>query len=147
MSIVPLPDVAGKSLSGTEPYVISAEENRALCDSVGVAPDANGFAHPIYFYIACQVGMGQTVAGLCALCDFDVNVGPMMGSCKVEFQRPLKTGQPYRVTGKIKGIARKPSRKLGIMDIVEYELSLILPDGTPVLTNTNTWILPRGAEA
>src|ERR1700749_3060905 len=100
------PDVVGFSLDGDTPFVISAEENRALCQSVGVGPAADGSAHPIYYYIATQVGMGQTVAGLCAVCDFDVEEGPMMGGSKVTFQRPLMTDQPYRVTGEIAGLVR-----------------------------------------
>ena len=63
-----------------------------MCESTGVAPAADGSAHPIYFYIATQVGMGMTVAGLCAACEFNVEDGPMMASSKVTFQRPLRTG-------------------------------------------------------
>src|SRR5580693_6167867 len=138
------PQVAGLSLAGSAPYVISAEENRALCESTGVAPAADGSAHPIYFYIATQVGMGMTVAGLCAACDFNVEDGPMMASSKVAFQRPLRTGQPYRVTGRIISLVRKPSRKLGVMDMLEYLLELSDPDdGTRVLSTTNVWVLPR----
>jgi hypothetical protein len=137
------PQVAGVSLAGKTPYVISAEENRALCESTGVPPAADGSAHPIYFYIATQVGMGMTVAGLCAACDFNVDDGPMMASSKVTFQRPLYTGQAYRVTGRVVSLVRKPSRKLGVMDMLEYLLELSLPDGTPVLCTTNVWVLPR----
>jgi len=137
------PQVAGLSLAGSAPYVISAEENRALCESTGVAPATDGSAHPIYFYIATQVGMGMTVAGLCAACEFNVEDGPMMASSKVTFQRPLRTGQPYRVTGRIISLVRKPSRKLGVMDMLEYLLELSHPDGTPVLSTTNVWVLPR----
>jgi hypothetical protein len=130
-------------LDGLTDYVISAEENRALCESTGVAPAGDGSAHPIYFFIATQVGMGMTVAGLCAACDFDVAEGPMMASSKVTFSRPLMTGQPYRVTGRIVSLVRKPSRKLGVMDMLEYLLELSVPDGTPVLSTTNVWVLPR----
>ena len=137
------PRVAGMSLAGRVPYVISAEENRALCESTGVAPAADGTAHPIYFYIATQVGMGMTVAGLCAACDFDVEDGPMMASSKVTFSKPLVTGQPYQVSGRIVSLVRKPSRKLGVMDMLEYLLELSLPDGTVVLSTTNVWVLPR----
>jgi hypothetical protein len=137
------PQVAGISLTGTAPYTISAEENRALCESTGVAPAADGTAHPIYFFIATQVGMGLTVAGLCAACEFDVEEGPMMASSKVTFSQPLMTGQPYQVSGRIVSLVRKPSRKLGVMDMLEYLLELSLPDGTPVLSTTNVWVLPR----
>lgn len=137
------PRVAGMSLAGNAPYIITAEENRALCESTGVAPAADGSAHPIYFYIATQVGMGMTVAGLCAACDFNVDDGPMMASSKVVFQRTLYTGQAYQVGGRIVSLVRKPSRKLGVMDMLEYLLELSLPDGTPVLSTSNVWVLPR----
>lgn len=143
MDFPPAPDVAGTSLSGTTPYTISAEENRQLCATINAKPAADGSAHPIYYYIATQVGMGQTVAGLCAVCDFDVEVGPMMAGSKVVFSQPLMTDQPYHVTGSIRSIERKKSRKLGVMDLMVYDLSLSLPDGTPVLTTTNSWVLPR----
>lgn len=67
----------------------------------------------------------------------------MLASSQVTFQRPLLTGQPYHVSGEIRGLTRKASRKLGIMDLLEYELRLSLPDGSPVLTTTNFWVLPR----
>lgn len=143
MAFPPPPDVAGTSLSGSDTYTISAEENRALCESINATPAADGTAHPIYYYIATQVGMGQTVAGLCEVCEFDVEVGPMMAGSKVSFSQPLVTDQPYTVNGKIISIVRKASRKLGVMDLMVYELSLHLPDGTAALVTTNSWVLPR----
>lgn len=143
MELPPPPDVAGTSLAGSEPYIISAEENRALCESINTTAATDGTAHPIYYYIATQVGMGQTVAGVCEICDFDVEVGPMMAGSKVKFQQPLMTDQPYIVGGEITSIARKKSRKLGVMDLMTYDLTLSLPDGTPVLITTNSWVLPR----
>jgi hypothetical protein len=143
MSLPPPPDVAGTTLDGSAPYVISAEENRALCATTNVAPDPGGLAHPVYYYIATQVGMGRSVAELCAVCEFDVADGPMMGNTKVEFSRPLVTGQPYHVRGEIVSLVRKPSRKLGAMDVLEYRLRLVTPEGELVLVATNTWVLPR----
>jgi hypothetical protein len=139
----PPPQVAGISLAGRQPYTINAAENRALCESTGVRPATDGTAHPIYFYIATQVGMGMTVAGLCAACDFNVDDGPMMASSKVTFSRQLVVDQPYDVTGRIVSLVRKPSRKLGVMDMLEYLLELSQPDGTLVLSTTNMWVLPR----
>lgn len=145
MTIPPLPDVVGVSLDGTT-YVIADEENRALCKSLGVEPATDGRAHPVYFYVASQVGMGVSVAGLCAICDFDVEDGPMMGGSSVQYFQPLMTEQVYQVRGSIVGLTRKQSRKLGIMDLLEYTLHLDLPDGTRVCSVTNSWVLPRGQE-
>jgi hypothetical protein len=147
MELPPPPRVVGHSLKGNEPYTIHAAENAALCASIGVQPAADGTAHPIYFYIATQVGMGETVAGLCAVCEFNIDDGPLMAGSRVTFQRPLVTGQPYDVTGEIVSLVRKSSRKLGMMDMLEYALRLSLPDGTPVLSTTNVWVLPRKVPA
>lgn len=142
-ALPPAPDVAGVSLDGLEPYFLSAEENAALCRSVGVEPAADGTAHPIFYYVATQVGMGKSVAGICEACDFDVEDGPMMGSSEVRFFAPLTTDALYRVSGELLGLVRKASRKLGVMDVLTYRLRLHGPDGTAVLETDNVWVLPR----
>jgi hypothetical protein len=139
----PAPDVAGTSLDGTATYVITADQNAALCRSTGVEPAPDGSAHPIYYYIATQVAMGKTVAGVCETCDFDIADGPMMGSSGVVFSGALKVDTPYTVRGEITGLVRKRSRKLGVMDVLDYRLRLIDPAGTQVLETANVWVLPR----
>jgi hypothetical protein len=47
------------------------------------------------------------------------------------------------VTGEILGLTRKLSRKLGVIDMLNYELRLALPDGSAVLETANIWVLPR----
>lgn len=145
MTIPPLPDVAGRSLDGPG-FTITTDENRALCASVGVAPDPSGAAHPIYFYVASQVGMGLSVADLCAACDFNVEDGPMMAGTRADYAAPLLTDRHYDVRGEIVGLTRKQSRKLGIMDLLEFRLHLELPGEGRICTITNTWVLPRGHE-
>jgi hypothetical protein len=139
----PAPDVAGTSLDGTETYTITAEQNAALCRSTGVEPASDGTAHPIYYYIATQVAMGKTVAGVCETCEFDVEDGPMMGSSGVRFSAPLRVDEPYKVGGEILSLVRKRSRKLGVMDVLTYRLRLNRLDGTQVLETDNVWVLPR----
>jgi hypothetical protein len=145
--MTPLPEVAGMSLDGTAPYVISDVENRQLCETMGIAPDPGGAAHPIYYYIATQVGMSLTVAGLCAACAFDVNDGPMLANSKVAFLTPMRTLTPYFVKGAIVGLTRKPSKRLGVMDLLDYRLSLVTETGEVVLESAHLWVLPRGAHA
>lgn len=142
-ALPPAPDVAGTSLDGTKVFTISVEENAKLCRSTGVEPATDGTAHPIYYYIATQVAMGKTVAGVCQTCEFDVDDGPMMGSSGVRFSAPLKVGTSYTVTGEILSLIRKKSRKLGVMDVLTYRLRLHEPDGTKVLETDNVWVLPR----
>ena len=140
----PAPDVAGTSLDGSKIFTITAEENTALCRSSGVEPASDGSAHPIYYYIATQVAMGKTVAGVCETCEFDVDDGPMMGSSGVKFTEPLMVGESYKVTGEILSLVRKQSRKLGIMDVLTYRLRLHKEaDGSCILETDNVWVLPR----
>lgn len=139
----PAPNVAGIKLDGTDTYTISAVENAALCRSTGIEPSCDGSAHPIYYYIATQVAMGKTVAGLCAACAFDVEEGPMMGSSEVRFTTPLRTGGTYKVTGEILSLVRKRSRKLGVMDVLTYRLRLHDLNGATALETDNVWVLPR----
>jgi hypothetical protein len=143
VELPPPPDVAGFKLDGTETFTISAVENAALCRSTGVEPALDGTAHPIYYYIGTQVAMGQTVAGLCAVCDFDVEEGPMMGSSTARFAAPLRTGGQYRVSGEILSVVRKRSRKLGVMDVLTYRLCLHELDGRTAVETDNVWVLPR----
>lgn len=147
MSIASPPSVAGTNLSGPDPYVISPEENRQVCRLAGVTPEEDGKAHPIFFFVATQVGMGMTVAGLCQTCEFDVDDGPMIASSSVVFQRPLMVGTPYIVTGEIVSLVRKSSRRFGVIDLLEYELRLTSMDSMPVLATRNVWVLPRRAQA
>ncbi len=139
----PPPDVAGTKLDGTDVFTISAVQNAALCRSTGIDPARDGTAHPIYYYIATQVAMGQTVAGLCAICDFDVEDGPVMGSSSARFASPLRTGGHYRVSGEILSLVRKRSRKLGVMDVLTYRLRLHELDGQAAVETDNVWMLPR----
>ena len=139
----PAPDVAGTSLDGTKIFTISAEENAALCRSTGMEPAADGTAHPIYYYIATQVAMGKTVAGICETCEFNVDDGPMMGSSGVSFDAALRVGESYKVTGEILGLVRKKSKKLGVMDVLTYRLRLHTLNGAQVLQTENVWVLPR----
>lgn len=139
----PIPDVVGFSLDGDAPYVISAEENRAICATMDREPATDGSAHPIFYHVATQVGMRVTIDGLCTVCGFDMADGPMLGSTSVEFAGPLMTGQPYNVRGQIVNVVRKPSSKFGTMDLVSYNLRLVLPDGEVAVSVTHTLVLPR----
>jgi hypothetical protein len=136
------PQVAGKQLPGGD-YRISSAENRALCEALLTQPARDGTAHEVYSYIATQSGMGVSVDGLLAICEFDAADGPMLGSSNSRFHDVLKTDETYRVGGVILGLTRKQSKKLGVMDVLEYRLTLSRASGEPVLEVTNTWILPR----
>ncbi|WP_323039096.1 hypothetical protein [Gemmobacter sp.] len=139
------PAVAGHSLDGTE-FTITAADNHEVCISSGTTPAPDGAAHPIFALIATQRGMGLSVGDLLALCDFDVNDGPMMAGCDVDLVRPMRVGETYAVRGQIVSLERKASKRLGVMDLLTHELRLHAADGSLVVRTTNRWVLPRKTE-
>lgn len=143
MNKIPLEPLKKFSLDGVKPYVITEKENRELCQSVNCHTNSKGYAHPIYYYVATQVGMGKSIDELCKVCGCDVSVGPRIVDSKVTFMLPLKVNQPYEIKGEIIDLTRKKSNKFGLMDIVTYKLSMLLPNGDTALTTTNSWVLPR----
>ncbi len=136
--------LAGHRLPGGR-YRITAVENDALCAAVGSEPRSDGRAHPIFYYIATQVGMGMTVADLLALCDFDVADGPMMTGSGAHFTGDLTVDTDYRIAGEIVSLVRKPSRTFGFADLLRFRLTMTAPDGVQVAECINEWILPRGS--
>ncbi|GAM97756.1 hypothetical protein U91I_01385 [alpha proteobacterium U9-1i] len=126
------------------PYRISTAENEAVCGAVGAAP-RHGRAHPIFFYIATQNGMGVTVGDLFDLCQFDPADGPLMVSTRAVFHQPIRTDTDYVVSGEIIGLTRKPSRTFGAADLFEFALRLATPSGDQIAECVNAWMLPRKA--
>jgi hypothetical protein len=122
-------------------FTITAEDQALLSEALGRG-DAGG-AHPVWAYIATQRGIGISVADLCALADFDVNDGPMLGSVELTYAAPIELGIEYRVTGEVLGIERKHGRKAGTFDVMTFRERLLAPDGAEVASATNTFILPR----
>lgn len=125
-------------------FTITSAENRKLLHALeaDVASEP-GLAHPIWGYLATQRGIGVSVAEICALADFDVADGPMLGSVDIEYLGQLALDREYTVTGETLGIERKVGAKTGTFDILAYRLALESPHGETVVTVTNTFILPR----
>jgi hypothetical protein len=134
-------------LPGTElpagSFTITAEDQAQLADALGRG--ATEGAHPVWAYIATQRGIGISVADLCALADFDVDDGPMLGSVELTFGGEIELGVEYRVTGEVVSIERKQGRKAGTLDVMTFRERLLAPDGAEVASTTNTFILPRRA--
>ena len=122
-------------------FTITPGEQQQLVGALG-GTSFEG-AHLVWAYIATQRGIGISVADLCALADFAVEDGPMLGSVEMTYSRPLELGVEYRVTGEVIGIERKHGRKAGVFDVMTFRERLLAPDGAEVASTTNTFILPR----
>jgi hypothetical protein len=122
-------------------FSITAADQAHLAAALG--GEYGSDPHPIWAYIAAQRGIGIGVAELCALADFDVNDGPMLGSVALRFSGPLELGVEYAVTGEIVGYERKHGRTAGTFDVLTFRERLVAPDGAEVASTTNTFILSR----
>src|ERR1700742_1737186 len=111
-------DLPGTPLTDGMFEITLADEERVL-QVVGGESAGDGTAHPLWAYIAPQVGIGTSVAEICALADFDVNDGPMLGASHLDEQEPIRIGVPYRVTGEVLDISRKQG-SIGTFDVMAF---------------------------
>jgi hypothetical protein len=120
---------------------VSTGDNGELVSILGGHWTGDGL-HPLWGYIAAQTGIGASIEDLCAMADFSVSDGPMMGSIELEFSAQPQPGTEYAVTGEVVDLERKHGRS-GPFDLLTYRERLTGPDGEVVVVATNTFVLPR----
>jgi hypothetical protein len=141
MAVAGLEELPGTELAAGS-FTIDASENADLAEVLEGPTPAGDVAHPLWAYIATQRGIDIGIAELCALADFDVADGPMLGSTKLTYGKPLRVGVEYAVKGEIIDIVRKEGRS-GTFDILTFRERLLDADGEEAASATNTFILPR----
>lgn len=102
-----------------------------------------GRLHPLHAYIAMQRGIGTGIADLCAIANFEIEDGPMMGSIDLQIAADLLPDHTYKVAGEVVSLVRKTGSTLGDFDLLTYSERLIDESGQVVATATNTFVLPR----
>jgi hypothetical protein len=137
----PFEHLAGRELPEGA-FTITREEELRLAEALDSPPDAS-HPHPVWAFIATQRGIGLEVDELCALADFDIADGPMLGSVELTYARPLELDTAYRVTGEIVGVERKQGRRTGVFDVLTFSERLVTPHGEVIATSTSRFILPR----
>jgi len=143
MSVPGLEHLPGTELpAGT--FTITAEEDARVLEVVGGEPAPDGTAHPLWAYIAPQRGIGISVADICALAEFDVNDGPMLGSSELELHSGIRLDEPYTVTGRVLSIDRKQGGS-GTFDLMRSARTWSTAGGNVVAVSTSTYVLPRKA--
>lgn len=145
-----LPDAAalaqrlrGHRLPGGE-FVIADADVPTVANLVGSRTAA---AHPVFASIASLRTLGMSIAEMCALCDFDLADGPLLGECDIELDAPMRAGARYVATGEIESYERVSSRRLGTLDRLRFVVALADSNGTPVARVSYLWLLPRGRSA
>lgn len=103
--------------------------------------------HPVFASIASLRALGVSIEQLCALCEFRLEDGPMLGEFAVEFHGELQHGVRYRTEARIVSLDRRRSARIGVLDRLRFVVQIQLPDGTPVAEARYLWLLPRGGAA
>jgi hypothetical protein len=142
-----LPDAAelarrlcGRKLPGGE-FVIPESEVTLVRELVG-----SGLAqpHPIFACIGSLRTLGLSIGDLCALCDFDLADGPLLGEFDVELEEAFRAGVRYVASAEIESCERVSSRRLGQVDRLRFRVTLTTADGVAVARVRYLWLLPRG---
>ncbi|MDR5699757.1 hypothetical protein [Agromyces aerolatus] len=123
---------------------VTAGEANALAQVLGSPAPEGDRLHPLFAFIAAQRGIGVSVAELCALADFDVADGPLLGSLEIEWERDLVAETEYAVDGSVTSIVRKTGRS-GSFDVFDFTERLNDRDGVAATVGV-TFILPRPAQ-
>lgn len=102
--------------------------------------------HPMVAFIGVRRGISLTTAEFFALLGVDMDAGPMLLECTLEFPGDLQADVDYHVSGSILDIERKRGRKLGVFDLVTSRFWLrpsVDGDAVAIVTNKNA--VPRKA--
>ena len=98
-------------------------------------------SHQIFSMIALN-SIGYTLDEFFKYLNFDVNKGPMLGQCDINFYNSLQIDKKYNVKGRIISIDYKKSKKIGEIDIVKFIVEIFFKK-TKVTNIEYTLILPR----
>ena len=98
-------------------------------------------SHQIFSMIALN-SIGYTLDEFFKFLNFDVNKGPMLGQCDINFYNSLQIDKKYHVKGRIISIDYKKSKKIGEIDIVKFIVEIFFKK-TTITKIEYTLILPR----
>jgi hypothetical protein len=140
----PLVSLVGQPLPGGS-YTLAGHENWLGHDALYSQPEER--PHPVMAFVAAQRGLGVTVAELFRLWGTEMSDGPMLTESTLEFPGEFRAEVEYEVRGTVESVVRKSGRTLGDFDLLTARFELAEPGGVPVAVVTNTYALPRRAEA
>lgn len=123
-------------------YLLEPYKNWLTNDVVGAPNDENELAHPMFCYYAALNTMGVSLEEFFALFDATSDDGVMFGEAEIEIKAAMIPGSTYVVAGEVTAVERKTSKKLGIFDLVEFELTLHEAEQL-VGISRNSFIFPR----
>lgn len=97
-------------------YLIDAAADARLRRLAGAGPAKGSEAHPGFALAVALGGAGVPVRALFEACGLGFESGPVLGRCRVEWDRPLAIGRSYAIEASLAGLTRKRSRRFGAAD-------------------------------
>ncbi len=125
-------------------FLISKDINELINNSTGmidIDSDGQKYSHQIFSMIALN-SIGYSLEDLFKFLKYDISKGPMLGECNINFYSMLEIDKNYKVSGKIRSIDLKKSKKIGEIDIVKFNV-YIHENDNKLLSIEYKLILPR----
>ena len=94
-------------------FLISKDINELINNSTGMIDndsDGQKYSHQIFSMIALN-SIGYSIEDLFKFLKYDISKGPMLGECNVIFFSMLEIDKNYKVSGKIRSIEFKKSKR------------------------------------
>jgi acyl dehydratase len=112
-------------------------------DAAMATPDPE-VAHPSLGYFVAMQGMGASIQDVFDLVDASADSGVVFGEAELEFAQTIVPGATYSVESEVTAVERKSGRRAGTFDRFTFRTRVSdAGSGDPVVTSTNTWIIPR----
>ncbi len=133
-------ELVGRTLpSGS--YELEGPTVRAFAEAVRSPNPEN--VHPVLGFVITQRGLGIGLDDLFEMFASSAAAGPLHGRCRLEFHRPIVADERYDVEAVIVGAEDKRGASLGDFRLVTFRVDARDRSGVPVVTCTNTFLLPR----
>lgn len=111
------------------------------------APPSREVGHPSTGWLLAVSGMGVPWVDLFALLDATPDSGVVLGEAELTFDRRLRVGTRYDVSGAIEQVDRTVGRRAGTLDRLHARLELREAGGGALASSVRfTMIFPRGGE-
>jgi hypothetical protein len=124
-------------------FVVEGYERWLSHDAMQAPPLPDGVLHPAWIVLGALRGMGVTIEELIALAGATPEDGVVFGETDLEQHAPLVGDRPYAVRGGVTGVTRREGRRVGAFDVLQIELTIEEPDGTPAAVSRQSFIVFR----
>ena len=122
---------------------VEGYENWLACDSLASVQLPDDVLHPGWILIGGFRGMGTSLTELFTLVGAAEDAGVMLGETTIEQTKPLRVGHRYAVEGEILDVVRRTGSRLGLFDLVTFQVRVLDDDGALAASSTNTFVVPR----